>query len=176
MTALAYVMGDGRGAVDRLLAEVANALLAEGRDLAGVVQINTETAATLRCDMDLQVLGEATQVRISQRLGNQAQGCRLDPQGLEDAVGQVEASLPGKDLLLVNKFGKTEGEGRGFRPVIAQALALEIPVVVGLNSDNLAGFQAFAEGLAMPLEASQPQILAWCRAQMGSRVRSLGNP
>lgn len=166
MTALAYVIGDGRGAVDRLLADVAAALLAEGIALAGVVQHNTETLGAVRCDMDLQVLGRTDTVRISQRLGNAAQGCRLDQQGLEEAVGLVEGSLPGKSLLIVNKFGKTEAEGRGFRPVIAMALGQGQPVLVGLNRDNLAGFQAFAEGIGAEVPAKFDALLTWCRNQV----------
>jgi len=166
MTALAYVIGDGRGAVDLLLAEVAKALTAQGVALAGVVQVNSETQGAVRCDMDLQVLGRPETVRISQRLGNAARGCRLDQQGLEAAVGLVGASLAEKSLLIVNKFGKTEVEGRGFRPLIASALEQEMPVLVGLNRDNLAGFHAFAEGLGTEIPAEFAAILDWCRTQV----------
>ena len=165
MTALAYVMGDGRGAVDTLLADAAALLQAEGVSVAGVVQVNTEAEALVRCDMDLQILGVAQTVRISQRLGNAARGCRLDPQGLAAAVGMVEAQLAGNALLIVNKFGKTEVEGAGFRPVIGQALGAGIPVLVGLNRENLEGFESFAEGLGRELPARIEAILAWCFEQ-----------
>lgn len=162
MNALGYVIGDGRGAVDRLLTDVAATLQQRGAALAGVVQINTEIQTMHRCDMDLQILGTPQVVRISQRLGNDAQGCRLDPQGLEEAVGLVEVSLGAQALLIVNKFGKSEIDGRGFRPVIARALDRGMPVLVGLNRDNLAGFQGFAEGLEQEVAAEPAAILAWC--------------
>jgi len=165
MTALGYITGDGRGETDRLLAEVARRLQAAGWPLAGVVQHNTERAGQARCDMDLQVLGRAERVRISQALGSAAQGCRLDADGLETAVGLVEASLPGARML--NKFGKAEIEGRGFRQLIGEALGRGLPVLVGVKRDNLTGFAAFAEGLAEALPAEADALTDWCQAQAG---------
>lgn len=59
----------------------------------------------------------------------------------------------GPDVLIVNKFGKQEAEGEGFRPVIAAALAVGIPVLVGLNTLNAPAFRSFASGLAVELPA-----------------------
>jgi len=165
MTALAYVIGDARGAMDQLLARAAAAFSAQDVPLAGVVQVNTDTESTVRCDMDLQVLGRAETVRISQRLGNAAQGCRLDPAGLESAAGLVEATLDDASLLIVNKFGKAEGEGRGFRPVIARALGQGVPVLIGVSRDNLPAFHAFCEGLGDEVGADLPAILGWFAEQ-----------
>jgi hypothetical protein len=67
----------------------------------------------------------------------------------------------GADLLIVNKFGKHEAEGRGFRDVIAEALAMEIPVLVGLNSLNRPAFEDFAEGLATQLPPEPSALMAW---------------
>lgn len=170
MTVLGYVTGEGRGESDRLLAVVAERLQAEGWPLAGVVQHNTARAGQRRCDMDLQVLGRGERVRISQGLGEAAQGCRLDPDGLETAVGLVEASLPGARMLIVNKFGKAEIEGRGFRLLIGEALGRGLPVLVGVKRDNLTGFAAFAEGLAEALPSDVEALLDWCRAQAGGAV------
>jgi len=160
---LGYVIGARRGGVDRLLAEVATHLAAEGWDLAGVVQVNAERPGR-RCDMDLAVLGGGS-VRISQCLGPLARGCRLDPSGLETAVGLVEAALDARppQLLIVNKFGKAEIGGRGFRPLIARALGQGVPVLTGVGPGNLDGFLAFAEGLGEALPDSPAAVLEWCR-------------
>lgn len=165
MSGLAYVMGGGRGEGDRLLAEVAVRLAARGWPLAGVVQINTDRGGDALCDMDLSVLGRAERVRISQRLGPGSSGCRLDPDGLETAVGLVAATLvQGPRLMIVNKFGKAEVEGRGFRPLIGEALAAGIPVLTGVKAVNLDGFRAFAGGFETPLAAEIDAILRWCEA------------
>lgn len=168
MFPLATVTGTERGETDRLLAEVERRLAAEGWALAGVVQVNTGCPGRARCDMDLRVLGRPEVVRISQNLGAESRGCRLDPEGLATAVGLVEGVLAaGPRLLILNKFGKAEIEGRGFRALIAQALAQGVPVLIGLKAENRAGFDAFAEGLAGSLPADLEAVLDWCRKSVG---------
>ena len=140
---IAYVMAPGRGDTDLLLYRLAQTFLAQGRKLCGTVQINSDRSAG-PCDMDVVVLPDGPKLRISQDLGAASRGCRLNPMALESAVGQVQSRLTARtDLLLINKFGKHEAEGRGFRSVIADAVALEIPVLVGLKDLNLADFQTF---------------------------------
>jgi hypothetical protein len=112
---LAYTMAPGRGDTDLILFKLAKLLAARGLRCCGLVQINSERADAGPCDMDIQVLPDGAVLRISQDLGRSARGCRLDPTALETAVGLVSASLdPGADVLIVNKFGKHEAEGRGF--------------------------------------------------------------
>ncbi|SMO66378.1 DUF2478 domain-containing protein [Ruegeria faecimaris] len=159
---LAYVTTTDRGATDRLLSAAADRLLAADAQLAGVVQTNTECADSSKCDMDVRVLPEGETIRISQSLGTQSRGCRLDPAALERAVGYVTASLAeNPHLLIVNKFGKHEADGRGFRPVIAEALAQDIPVLVGVNGLNAAKFEEFTGGGAEQIEPDLEAILAW---------------
>lgn len=168
---LGYVIGAQRGAVDALMAEVAARLGAEGWPLAGVVQVNSETGPATRCDMDLQVIALDARVRISQRLGPLARGCRLDPQGLEEAVGLVERALDNAPrLLIINKFGKAELEGRGFRPVIGRALAEGVPVLTAVNAANLEGFEAFSAGMGTALPPDPQAVIDWCRAQADEKA------
>ncbi|MES0824664.1 DUF2478 domain-containing protein [Ruegeria sp. SCP11] len=159
---LAYVTTTDRGATDRLLSTVAEHLLAKGARLAGVVQTNTECADSSKCDMDVRVLPDGETIRISQSLGEHARGCRLDPAALEQAVGLVTSSLKDSpELLIINKFGKHESDGRGFRPVIAEALAHDIPVLVGVNGLNNDKFQTFTDGAAEQIEPDLEAIIAW---------------
>lgn len=159
---LAYVTTTDRGATDRLLSAVAERLLSEGARLSGVVQTNTECADDAKCDMDLRVLPDGETIRISQSLGTHSRGCRLDPAALEQAVGYVTASLSDTpQLLVINKFGKHEADGRGFRPVIGEALALDIPVLVGVNGLNEGKFIEFTDGAAERLEADLDVLVAW---------------
>lgn len=161
---LAYTMAPGRGDTDLVLERLATELAARGLRCCGTVQINSERCDAGPCDMDVRVLPDVAVLRISQDLGPQARGCRLDPAALETAVGLVAASLSsGADLLIVNKFGKHEAEGRGFRDVIAQAVATDVPVLVGLNALNRPAFEAFAEGLAIQLPSDPAVLMAWVK-------------
>jgi hypothetical protein len=162
---LGYLITDGEGTADRLLAEVADALVAEGWPLAGAVQINSDAGSGRRCNMDLNVLAEGRIIRISQNLGKFAKGCRLDPDGLEQAVGLVARALSGPvrpRLLIVNRFGKQEADGRGFRSLIGQALADGIPVLTSVGRANMPVFHAFADGFAEELAPVAAELLDWC--------------
>ncbi|APX22925.1 MAG: DUF2478 domain-containing protein [Rhodobacteraceae bacterium] len=168
---LGYVVPQGRGASDVLIREVAARLRDGGVRLAGAVQINVETGPDTKCMMDLHVLSGFDVVRISQNLGALSRGCRLDPDGLERAVGLVSASLrDGAALLIVNKFGKQEADGRGFRPVIGEALAAGIPVLTAVGPSNVEAFLSFAEGLAEELPEDASAIETWCRAQIAEHA------
>lgn len=166
---LAYVNGAGRGAADRLLAEVAQVLLTRGWPVAAAVQINVDHPDGRPCDMELHVLSAGAVVRISQHLGKMARGCRLDSAGLEQAVGLLEASLATQPrLMIINKFGKQEAEGRGFRPLIGRALAAGVPVLTAVNAANLTAFEAFADGMAEQLPDERGAVLDWCNDLTGA--------
>lgn len=161
---LAYTMAQTKGSTDLLLLRLSETLAAQGFAACGTVQINTECASG-PCDMDVRVLPDGPVLRISQELGQGAKGCRLDPEALETAVGLAEARLAeGADILIINKFGKHEAEGRGFRTVIAEALAADIPVIVGVNSLNLEAFQAFVGEAVTRLEPTDAALLEWATA------------
>ena len=164
---LGYVTGGERGQADVVLAEVAAQLRPEGVALAGVVQVNEEFDPARPCHMDLHILTGTEVVRISQNLGALSKGCRLDPAGLEQAVGLVARALEaGPELLIVNKFGKQEADGRGFRPLIGQALAAGIPVLTAVNVGNRAAFEKFADGLGVALACSYEAVLQFCHDQL----------
>jgi nucleoside-triphosphatase THEP1 len=81
---------------------------------------------------------------------------------LEAAVGAAEAALAeGADLLIVNKFGKQEAAGRGFRPVIAEALAQGTDVLVGVNPLNLEALLDFAGDMAQPVSPKSDALCKW---------------
>lgn len=166
---LAYVTTETRGATDRLLTTLAEALATKGIRTAGIVQSNTECGDDKLCDMDVQVLPDGEKVRISQSLGAGARGCRLNPEALERAVGQVTASLqdtPRPQVLIVNKFGKHEADGRGMRPIIAEALSMGMPVVCGVNKLNLDPFKSFSDDMAVEAAIDLDGLLAWVDAAL----------
>lgn len=137
-----------------------------GCALAGTVQTNTEPVDRGRCDMDVRVLGTGSVIRISQSLGPGARGCRLDQAALERAVSEVLVQLDtGAEIVIINKFGKHEAEGRGFRPVIADALARGIPVVTAVNRYNLESFLEFSGGIAEKLSSNVVTLASWLQSQ-----------
>lgn len=162
MTRIAYTMTEGKGALDRLLADFAETLRDKGVRTCGIVQINSDCNSGYRCDMDVQVLPDGSRIRISQSLGKGSQGCRLDPEALELAVAEVARSMDTDfDIFILNKFGKQEAEGRGFRDLIATALERGAAVLAGTNGLNTERFQEFSGGLAHYVRPDEDSLLSW---------------
>lgn len=167
---LAYVTLQGRGRTDALIADVAARLAADGVRLAGTVQSNIARPNRRKCDMDLILLPDGPVIRISEDRGDLARGCILDSGALEQSVVTVQLRLEGAQMLVVNKFGKREAEGRGLVPVIAEALELGLPVLIGVNGLNLAAFLTFAGDDVVPLAADPVSIAVWCKASISEAV------
>jgi len=152
LTALVYDEGFAVGEVFRAIA--ANA---EGRGLrlgGAIERALPEPARGHRCDMLLEDLASGETTRISEDRGALARGCRLDHDAMSRVCALVLSRLHDRDLILLNKFGKTEAEGGGFRCIIADALALAVPVVIGVPRRNLAAWRDFAGPFAVEQDFS----------------------
>jgi len=171
MMNLACTMAPGRGDTDLMLEKLAARLADRGVRCVGTVQINTERADSRPCDMDVRVLPDGPVLRISQDRGPKARGCRLDADALETAVGHVAARLSaGADLLIVNKFGKHEANGRGFREVMATAVEFNVPVLVGLNALNRDAFDAFSGGVARLVAPDLTSLESWAVSAVAAEL------
>lgn len=165
---LGYVTAEGRGVADALIRDVAERLRGADVQVAGAVQVNLEVDPATKCHMDLHILSGQDVVRISQNLGTLSRGCRLDPEGLERAVGLVEAGVQkGAQIVIINKFGKAEVDGRGFRPLIGEALAAGIPVLTAVGRGNLDGFLDYAQDLAEPVPEDAEGVFDWAMQAIG---------
>lgn len=159
---IAYVMAEEAGSVDEMLAEFAGRLASLDVRACGAVQINSDATNGGRCDMDIRILPDGPTVRISQSLGRHSRGCRLNVAALEEAVALATVRLEqGVDVLIVNKFGKHEADGRGFRYLIADAISRDVPVVVGLNALNKKAFIEFTGDMAKSVPADCGALLGW---------------
>ncbi|WP_292478838.1 DUF2478 domain-containing protein [Mesorhizobium sp.] len=126
-----------------------------GMRLAGLVQLSEKRPDRVKCDMHLRDLASGELHGISDDRGPHARGCVLNTDRLLRACEVAGAGLSSKtDLLVLCKFGKTEAEGGGFRPLIAKALELSVPVLIGVPVINLAPFREFAADLAREIELS----------------------
>lgn len=170
ITALIYTDSH---AADALLRETALVLLESGRRLAGLIQHNQTRPGRSRCDMMLENLATGDHAPISQDRGPHARGCALDPGQLLDAMQAVRLSLAMRpDFVILNKFGKSESEGGGFRPLIAEIAEAEIPLLIAVPWRNVESWRCFAGELAeeLVIEGSviSPAVLA--RSLMGGHA------
>jgi nucleoside-triphosphatase THEP1 len=152
LTALVY---DERFNIGEIFQVIATSATKAGLRLGGVIEKPVAPLAPgRRCDMILQDLVSGEMVKISEDRGALARGCRLDHDGLARTCALVLSNLRHCDLVLLNKFGKTEAEGGGFRCIISDALGLETPVVIGVPRRNLEAWRAFAGDFGVEVEAA----------------------
>jgi len=163
---LASVTASGRGATDRLLDAVVTRLARDGVRMAGALRAPAKAPGNGQCDSDLWLLPDGPVARITQALGPGSAACRMDSGALEEAAGLATARLirNGADLVVLNKFGLSEADGRGFRALIAEAIGLGVPVLIGVSDTYRAAFDRFSAGLATALPPEEAAILTWCRS------------
>lgn len=149
--------------IDQLLTGLAANLADRGLRLTGFVQRDEPRHDRAKCDMILQELSSGETFRISEDRGKDARGCRLNIGWLLAASANVMTALDGRpDLLVINRFGKTEAEGGGLRHLIVRALEMDVPVLIAVPCRNLDSWRAFAEGVARELtfaEVAEKQSL-----------------
>lgn len=161
-TRLAALKHSGDPEIDMLLADVARQLKRDGYRVGGVVRSNRRQPGDHRCDMVLEELTTGKTISIFQQLGTGSKGCRLDTAALEHVVGLVDGSLDrGLDILIVNKFGKREADGRGFSATIAQAVSTMVPVLITLNQDYAAPWRHFCGGEGETITADRASVSQW---------------
>ena len=149
---------------DALIARCAAGLVASGYRLGGVVQSNAHRRGRRRCDMYVKDLLGGDEIKISLDRGNEARGCRLDPDAFARIDAWIErAVLERVDLLIINKFGREEAHGRGLRLVIAEVLIAEIPLVIGFSTRNLCDFLTSVGDSATHLKPDIEAMTTWCR-------------
>jgi hypothetical protein len=117
--------------------------------------------------MLLEHLGDGYRHVISQQLGRDTKGCRLDPRAMAALCGALLADLDRKpDLLILNRFGKGESEGHGFRAVFDKAIEKEIPVLSAVREPYLPAWRDFTAEYAAELTDDVDCVTAWCRAAL----------
>lgn len=158
--------------LDRILNRTAEILVARGLRVAGHIQSRGKARAGCACrEMHLRDLASGRMHLISEARGPEARGCHLDWDALLSLAQDLEASLDEEtNVLIVNRFGRSESEGKGLRGVIERAMELEIPVIVGVRGEYRDAWEAFHGGLATETGADAQAIIAHIDADAASRA------
>ena len=133
-----------------------------GLRVAGVLQhpVCSDTAG--HCDVVLEELTTGIRTDLFEDRGSGARGCRLDVAALAEVNGQVARSLDSDpEILILNKFGKVEAEGRGLLDLVAIAVDRSIPVVIGVPIRNLEAWRNFAGGMSVEFSSDPSEVADW---------------
>ncbi|MGI9416204.1 MAG: DUF2478 domain-containing protein [Geminicoccaceae bacterium] len=156
--------------VDALLDAVVRLLKADGHHIAGYVQRETNDGDGCCSLIHLENIADGRTSCITQPLGPGSRGCRLDPRVLADLCSSLLAEIDvGADILLLNRFGKAESEGQGFRTVIEKAFDKGIPTLIGVRNSYVDAWNAFGGTFADDLPADAETLIAWCRLAIGEK-------
>jgi nucleoside-triphosphatase THEP1 len=130
---LAALVYNEQASPDEILRQVVDRYRLRGVRLSDVIQHRPRDPGH-RCDMLLEDLATKRQTSIFASRGRGAKGCQLDKYAMMNIVSEIELALKnGLEFVVLNKFGKLEAEGMGMRDLIAQAVCMGIPVIVGVR-------------------------------------------
>lgn len=164
--------GDG-DRIDDLLEAVVRGVQSRGYSVAGYLQRETPDGPGCCSIMHLEEISSGAQIRISQALGAGSRGCRLDPQALAEVSGRLLSVIgPNTELLVLNRFGKGESDGQGFRNVIENACALGVPVLTAVRETYEPAWNEFAAGIGEFLEPDVDQVTQWALRAVAGRRQS----
>lgn len=147
--------------VDSVLAETFHELKKRGLRVAGLIQTRGAKTGDCACqEMHLRDLATGGVVRISENRGPESRGCHLDWQAMTALAQSLERTLSSDiDVLIVNRFGRSESEGGGFRGAIEKAVTLGIRVIVAYKPEYAPNWLAFHGGMATDCAPDKSMII-----------------
>jgi hypothetical protein len=158
---------------DAVLRDFASELRARGFRAVGLLQLGHRCLDAPELSVALLHSGETLQ--LFQNLGAWASGCRLDVGKLLNAGAQIEDAIDhGADLLIVNRFGRQEREGKGLTFLVERALSADIPVVIAVPSHRFADWIRFADGMSVKLHCNRESLDAWWNAVSSVKAGPIG--
>lgn len=157
---LAALVYDEHDDPDAVLRGFADQLNAHGFRAVGLVQAGQCADSSLSAVLVHN--GETVLLAQPPRAG--ATGCKLDLSRLQDAGERVAGALQsGADILIINRFGKRERDGKGLAYLIERALDADIPVVIAVSRQSFADWIKFAGGMSVKLACDRAVLEAWWR-------------
>jgi nucleoside-triphosphatase THEP1 len=155
---------------DAILRDFAAELNSGGFRVVGMVQSGQCADASLSAV--LVHTGEV--LALAQDATSPASGCKLDLGRLQNAAARVaDAMADGADLVIVNRFGKRERDGKGLSRVIERALDADIPVVIAVSSQSFPEWIKFADGMSVKLHCERASLEAWWQAVSARNVGAI---
>jgi hypothetical protein len=138
--------------------DFAGDLSARGFRVVGLVQAGQCADSSLSAVL----IHSGEKLSLAQDFNPAATGCKLDLDRLRNVGERVaEALTAGADLLIINRFGKREREGKGLGYLIERALDADIPVVIAVSSQRFADWIKFADGMCVKLRCEREALREW---------------
>jgi hypothetical protein len=145
---------------DAVLRDLAADLNSQGFRAVGMVQVGQCADSSLSAVL----VHNGEKLLLSLDFEPNASGCRLDLGRLQEAGERIAGALEsGADLVIINRFGKRERDGKGLACLIKRALNAGIPVVIAVASHNFEDWLKFAHGKGVTLACDGYAVGEWWR-------------
>ncbi|WP_441235293.1 DUF2478 domain-containing protein [Bradyrhizobium sp. 930_D9_N1_4] len=143
---------------DAVLRNFAADLNARGLRVIGMVQAGQCADSSLSAVL----LHSGEKLLLAQDFDPATRGCRLDLARLQNAGERIADALShGADLVIINRFGKRERDGKGLSWLIERALDADIPVLIAVGKDHFADWIKFAGGMSVKLGCERDALETW---------------
>jgi nucleoside-triphosphatase THEP1 len=143
---------------DAALRDFAADLNAHGYRAVGMVQ----TGQCADSSLSAVFLHDGEKLNLAQDFDPNAKGCHLDVDRLHSAGLRIASALEaGADIVIVNRFGKRERDGKGLIYLIERAIDADLPVVIAVSSRHFTEWIKFAEGMTVKLACNRHALDAW---------------
>lgn len=145
--------------VDVQLTHICTLLNDKGLIIGGLIQENS-------CDdvsgVQLVDIRSRQKFNIWENRGLHASGCRLDEARLLATAKVIEQAIVDRvDMLVINRFGRAESEGKGLRDCFAKAIDAGIPVLTGVRDPYTKAWKKFHGGMAHELLVTDTKMENW---------------
>jgi hypothetical protein len=144
---------------DAILLGFAAALVARGYRAVGLVQLghhrrdNGLSALMIHTGEELQLLRDTAACPA---------GSRLDTGRLHDVGRRIESAIAeGADVMIVNRFGRQELEGKGLWRLIELAASADIPAIIAVPAHRFADWIKFVQGMSVKLRCDRDALDDW---------------
>ena len=143
---------------DAVLREFAADLNAHGHRAVGMVQAGQCADSSLSAVF----LHNGETLLLARDSDPASKGCQLDVDRLQRAGQWVASALDaGADILIINRFGKRERDGRGLLYLIDRAIDADLPVVIAVSGQHFAEWVKFAGGMTVKLPCNRHALEVW---------------
>jgi Protein of unknown function (DUF2478) len=159
LAAIAYKRGFD---IDELLFCICEGLRTRGLSLGGLLQSSFGEDHDCADSVMVVDLRSGNAIDIWDRRGKGARGCRLNESRLLEAEPALQAAIAEwVDLLVINRFGRAEGLGRGMVGTIASAIEAGIPLLTAVRPPYDLAWRAFHGGVGCELVPDAEVVLSW---------------
>jgi nucleoside-triphosphatase THEP1 len=157
---LAALVYDEHQDPDSVLRAFAADLNERGFRAVGMVQAGQCADSSLSAEL----VHSGEKLLLAQDFDPRAKGCRLDLDRLQSAGARIAVAIEaGADLVIINRFGKRERDGRGLSYLIKRALNADIPVLIAVANHRFSDWVKFTGGMSVKLACDRRALDEWWR-------------